>query len=147
MKEEKSHLPLECTQSLKRTPELKLFVQTHFAPLQSLQVNNIILGFRLSQRQTSDRLEVVPVCSGCNVSTGSAVKVVQRSADGQDATRLMGRFQKSVHLYFDSYSAELNVDVPRGLTKAGLLQHISVMFALYCHFYFVYLLSCTLEMQ
>lgn len=46
---------------------------------------------RLSQRQTNDGLEMVPVCSGCNVSV---CRLGQSCRDGPDATGLMWCFYK-----------------------------------------------------
>lgn len=54
-----------------RTPELKLFVQADSHHLSYCSRSTILFlasDGRLSQRQTNDRLEMVPACSGCRVS-------------------------------------------------------------------------------
>lgn len=72
-----------------RTPELKLFVQAHSHHLSCCSRWTILFlawDGRLSQRQTNDRLETVPACSGVVCPSTGSVKVVRGGVGGQDVT-------------------------------------------------------------
>lgn len=70
-----------------RTPELKLFVQAdshHLSRWSRWTVLFLAWDGRPSQRQTNDRLETVPACSGVVCPSTGSVKVVRGGAGGQD---------------------------------------------------------------